>query len=80
MKKYNNKKEKERFGEIENELIDEIADMNMVRIKKEMNNITVNNKVNAGKIWKIKKKMCPKAREPPLAKKDDKGSLQKKTR
>ena len=60
MKKYNNKKEKERFGEIENELIDEIADMNMVRIKKEMNNITVNNKVNAGKSGKSKRRCAPR--------------------
>jgi len=55
MKKYNNKKEKERFGEIENELIDEIADMNMETIKKQMNDITVNN-IMQGKYGKSKRR------------------------
>ena len=54
-----------------------IAKDNMEKIKEEMKDIEldVDEGINTSKIWKMKKRMCPRAKEPPMAKKDKRGNI-----
>ena len=54
---------------------DKVAELNLEKVKIEMSEIESNGKVQPNKIWKIKKKFCPKLRDQAIVKKDSKGNF-----
>ena len=54
---------------------DKLADMNLEKIKAEMKEIENDGKVQTNKIWKMKKKFCPKVKDQAIAKKDSRGNF-----
>ena len=74
-----NKKDQNSMDEldsIENELADKCAQRNYETIKEEIDNIDCQEGgVNSSHLWKLKKKLSPKCRDPPTAMLDPKGNL-----
>ena len=56
--------------------IADIAETNFNKLKKHLDKIKTNDgPVNAHEMWKLRKKMCPKNRDPPTAMTDKNGNL-----
>ena len=61
---------------VENKLSEMCAEENLKKIKEEVEGINCETGgVNSGNLWKLKKKLCPKSRDPPTAMKDEDGNL-----
>lgn len=72
----NDMKSKTRLEVIENELSELCAENNKKIIEKEIKGLTnTDGGLNTGRLWKLKKKLVPKYRDPPFAKKDEEGHL-----
>ena len=67
--------DKEELEKINDELGDRLGKNNFNLLKTELNEIDSEKDINTDKIWKMKKKFSPKARDPPAAKKDASGNL-----
>ena len=67
---------KDKLKEIENNLIDETANKNIKIVKDHLKQIETEEGtfVNLG-FWKLKQKLCPGSRDPPMAKNDKDGNL-----
>ena len=76
MRKLKGKEDEESMVELE-KIITEIAEIEEQKYNEIIEKLeTVNeNKVNTQVFWKIKKKMCPKSKEPPVAMLDGHGNL-----
>ena len=61
---------------IEEELAEKCADNNRRKIIEELSGIECNDGgVNSGRLWKLRKKLCPRSRDPPIAMLDKRGNL-----
>ena len=71
-----NEATKEELKEVENSLADKIA-KNYRTIQTEAGNIDLAEEsgFHTGKLWSLKKKLCPRAKDPPTAMLDDQGNL-----
>ena len=69
-------KSKHDLEEVEKKLADMCAQKNYETIKEEIENIDCEEGgVNSGHLWKLKKKLSPKCRDPPTAMLDNMGNL-----
>ena len=69
-------KSKEELKYVEEELADKCAEANFIKIREEIKNISCDDGgFNAGKFWKLKKKLNPRAQDPPTAMLDEDGNL-----
>ena len=67
---------KEELNKIEEELAIKCAEDNRKKILDEIEGIDCNDGgVNSGKLWSLRKKLCPKSRDPPTAMVDSSGNL-----
>ena len=72
----NDNKSKEDLKAVEEELADKCAEANFVKIREEIKDISCDEGgFNAGKFWKLKKKLNPRAQDPPTAMLDEDGNL-----
>ena len=66
----------EALNKIETKLADLCSEKNMQILNEEISNIdSEDGGINTQRFWKLKKKLCPKIREPPSAKLDSNGKL-----
>ena len=69
-------KSKSELEEIEIKLTEKCAENNYNKIKEEISNIKVEEGgLHSGNLWRLKKKMSPKCRDPPTAMLDSSGNL-----
>ena len=67
---------KKKLEEVEDLLADKCAEANYSKIKEEIRNIECEEGgINSGNLWKLKKKLSPKCRDPPTAMLDPYGNL-----
>ena len=52
-----------------------IAEKNAKTVKNHVESMVVNGNFSQIKLWKLKKKLCPATREPPMAKRDERGTM-----
>ena len=74
----NNEDEKSKLEleQVENKLAELCAEKNYNKIKEEISDIKhEEGGINSGKLWKLKKKLSPKCRDPPTAMLDQEGDL-----
>ena len=72
----NDVKSKEELQKVENKLAELCAESNYKKIKDEVDNIKCDEGgINSGQLWKLKKKLNPKCRDPPTAMTDMYGNL-----
>ena len=65
-----------KLKKVEEELADRCAEDNRRKILEEVKGIECEDGgVNSGKLWKLRKKLCPKSRDPPTAMLDSGGNL-----
>ena len=76
LRKSTDPKEKRRLNEVEEELAVLCAEKNFKTIENEVKNTnSEDGGLNAGKLWQMKRKLSPKFREPPSAKRDSSGNI-----
>ena len=76
LKSMNDPRSKDELDEIENTLAEMCAESNYNKIKEEIDNIKCDEGgMSSGHLWKLKKKLSPKCRDPPTAMLDTKGNL-----
>ena len=69
-------KSKAELKNVEEELANRCAKDNLAKIAEEIAGIECDNGgTNSGKLWQLRKKLCPKSRDPPTAMLDDHGNL-----
>ena len=69
-------KSKDELKNVEEELANRCAKDNLAKIAEEIAGIECDNGgTNSGKLWQLRKKLCPKSRDPPTAMLDDHGNL-----
>ena len=69
-------KSKDELKNVEEELANKCAKDNIAKITEEISGIECDNGgTNSGKLWQLRKKLCPKSRDPPTAMLDDLGNL-----
>ena len=67
---------KKELNKVEIELADKCAEENRRRIIDEIKGLDCNDGgVNSGRLWKLRKKLCPRSRDPPTAMLDTLGNL-----
>ena len=72
----NDVKSKEELNKVENKLAELCAESNYKKIKEEVDHIKSDEGgINSGQLWKLKKKLNPKCRDPPTAMTDMYGNL-----
>ena len=72
----NDDKSKADLKEVENKLADLCAQDNYIKIMDEISNIKCDEGgFNSGHLWKLKKKLSPRCRDPPTAMLDTKGNI-----
>ena len=70
------KKAEEQLEEVESFLTDNFASKNTETVKEYINDIkTEDGNFSQIRLWKLKQKLCPRIPDPPMAKKDENGSL-----
>ena len=76
MRKLKGKEDTERMDEMEKVILEiaEIDEKEYNEIIEKLDTVSDNN-VNTQAFWKVEKKMCPKAKEPPVAMLDEPGNL-----
>ena len=61
---------------IEDFLSEKLADKNAGIVKEYVNSIdNLDGKLSHNGLWKLKRKLCPRAKDPPMAKKDNDGNI-----
>ena len=69
-------KSKDELKNVEEELANKCAKDKITKITEEISGIECDNGgTNSGKLWQLRKKLCPKSRDPPTAMLDDLGNL-----
>ena len=59
----------EKLNEIESYLTEKCASKNAATVKEYINAVQLDGNFSPLKLWKLKQKLCPKACDPPMAKK-----------
>ena len=76
LKHKNDDESKKELKKLEIEIADKCAKDNRRKIIDEISGIDCNDGgVNSGRLWKLRRKLCPRSRDPPTAMVDDKGNL-----
>ena len=76
LKNLHDEKSKDDLAKVEKELAEKCAESNYKKIREEIDNIkTDEGGFNSGHLWKLKKKLSPKCRDPPTAMVDREGNL-----
>ena len=71
-----NEHSKRELIKVKSDLADKCAKENYSKIKEELKDIESDEGgMNAGKLWNLKKKLCPRGRDPPAAMLDPNGNL-----
>ena len=65
----------EQLDEIESYLTEKCAARNAATVKEYINSVQLDGNFSQLKLWKLKQKLCPKMCDPPMAKKDENGTL-----
>ena len=64
------------ISSVDKEIIEEISARNAEIVKEHVSNLdTLEGTFSQTGLWKLKKKLCPTATDPPMAKRDEKGNL-----
>ena len=76
LKAKDDKRSKEELVKVEGELADKCAEANYKKVQEEIKDIEdSDNGFNAAKLWKLKKKLAPQTKEPPVSMCDSGGNI-----
>ena len=74
--KYESEAAKHKLEQVEEEIYEKIAESNAKLVTEQLSCLdTLDGKFSQIGMWKIKKRICPRPKDPPTAKKDEFGNL-----
>ena len=76
LRRKNDQESREELEKVEEELANKCAEENYAKIMEEIKGIDCNEGgVHSGKLWSLRRKLCPKSRDPPTAMLDPDGNM-----